>query len=288
MVVIITVTQKSHGEGMAPPDRDALDFLGIAMSLPIILPAMLLNAIAKFDPGRPSNEVPEFIAVRPITNGGIVTAKLAMAGISSVLTWLVWLGLPLATLAIWGKMALLGQVVHSLVGNGSLALILGSFCLLLPLWTWKNQVDNVWVGLTGSPLVIAAFSILKLLLYGALWIVVLSGHDQGLLPHLWHWMPWILAAGLALKLLGATAAFAWGLRRKAISVAETRWIVGGWLACGLWVAATAWLVRAAIPIPGGWLWMALGGFNVLPLAGLALAPLVLAGNRQGEPISLTR
>ena len=46
------------------------------------IPAMM----QRFDQLQPSNELPVYIAVRPMTNGGLVIAKLAMALASSVLT----------------------------------------------------------------------------------------------------------------------------------------------------------------------------------------------------------
>ena len=56
-------------------------------------------------------------------------------------------------------------------------------------------------------------------------------------------------------------------------------IVGGWLACGLFVADYADQVCSAINQPGLRIWVTLGGFLVLPLADLAIAPLALAWNR---------
>ena len=46
-------------------------------------------AMAKFDLLGSTRELPGYIAVRPMTNGGFVMAKLAMALASSVLTWLI-------------------------------------------------------------------------------------------------------------------------------------------------------------------------------------------------------
>jgi hypothetical protein len=49
--------------------------------------------------------------------------------------------------------------------------------------------------------------------------------------------------------------------------------------CGLFVAGYAGHVCSAITQPGLRMWVTLGGFLILPLADLAIAPLALAWNR---------
>ena len=56
--------------------------------LPLVLSNLLAPALATFDRFHLAG-VPGFIAVRPMTNGGFVMAKLAMALATSALTWLV-------------------------------------------------------------------------------------------------------------------------------------------------------------------------------------------------------
>jgi FtsH-binding integral membrane protein len=94
-----------------------------------------------------------------------------------------------------------------------------------------------------------------------------------------HWLTGILIACVAAKIAISTAAFAWGLRRNAITARAVGWIAGGWLVCGLFVAGFAGHVCSAINQPDLWIWIALGGFLILPLADLAIAPLALAWNR---------
>ena len=94
-----------------------------------------------------------------------------------------------------------------------------------------------------------------------------------------HWLTAILIACLAAKIVVSIAAFVWGLRRNAITARAIGWIVGGWLVCGLFVAGYAGHVCNAINQPGLRIWVALGGFLILPLADLAIAPLALAWNR---------
>ena len=81
------------------------------------------------------------------------------------------------------------------------------------------------------------------------------------------------------KLLFSTAVFIWGIRRKAITPGVINWIVGSWLACGLFVTIVARRVCMDLHQPEAWLWAVLAGFFLLPLAELALAPVALIGNR---------
>ena len=77
----------------------------------------------------------------------------------------------------------------------------------------------------------------------------------------------------------AIAAFVWGMRRNAITARAIGWMAGGWLVCGLFAAGYEHHVCRAINRPDLWICIALGGFLVLPLADLAIAPLALAWNR---------
>lgn len=132
---------------------------------------------------------------------------------------------------------------------------------------------------------------------GRPWIIVVSVYWRllfivGLIPligtarsnvnfreALLHWLPAILIACLTAKLVVSTAAFAWGLRRNAITTGAVAWIIGGWAACAVFMAGYAGYVCGAIHRSDLWIWVALGGFLFLPLADLAIAPLALAWSR---------
>ena len=87
MVPIIFVVQKQVGEPVQGANLIKIIF-SLSLILPIVLSGVMGSQIARFDQLQPSNELPVYIAVRPMTNGGFVIAKLAMALASSVLTWL--------------------------------------------------------------------------------------------------------------------------------------------------------------------------------------------------------
>jgi len=92
-------------------------------------------------------------------------------------------------------------------------------------------------------------------------------------------LPAILIFALVVKLSFSAWAFRVGLRRKAVTPAAVGWIVGGWLAAGLYLAFFARRATAGLAEPGTWISCGMFGFWLLPLADLALAPLTLISNR---------
>ncbi len=151
--------------------------------------------------------------------------------------------------------------------------------------TWKNLVAGIGLGLVGKSLVsnfaFAAYQallLLGLLSLGA--VLKLSPEFQlWLFDRVVHWGPRGLVAGLAVKLMVAGVAFTWSYRRKAITRGAIGWIAGGWAGCGLFTGAYGALVCVALSKPEGLLWVALAGFLLMPLAGLALASPALRWNR---------
>ena len=57
------------------------------------------------------------------------------------------------------------------------------------------------------------------------------------------------------------------------------WIAGAWVVVGLLLAIYSALVCGVLNKLDLWIWITLGGFLLLPLADLAMAPLALAWNR---------
>ena len=247
--------------------------------LPLVLSNLLAPALATFDRFHLAG-VPGFIAVRPMTNGGFVMAKLAMALVTSILTWLVTAAVFLC-LALMEKEILLSKD-GLITPFGPVALMTGCLpvLLLLVIWTWKNLVAGIGAGLTGRPWIWGASVYWRMiLLVGLFPLVGTARTNTNFREALFHWLTVILIACLAAKIAVSIAAFVWGLRRNAITARAIGWIVGGWLVCGLFVAGYAGHVCNGINQPGLRIWVALGGFLILPLADLAIAPLALAWNR---------
>jgi hypothetical protein len=246
--------------------------------LPLVLSVLLAPTLAKFDPLRSLGDLPVYVAVRPMTNGGFVMAKLAMALATSALTWLCTLVPTFFWLALMGKKAGLvtpfGPLAYT---TGCLPL---SLLLLLVIWTWKNLVAGISAGLTERTWMVGVSVYCRSLFLVALFPLVDSARTNvHFREALLHWLPAILIVCLAAKIAVSVAAFVWGLRRNAITPRAIGWMIGGWLVCGLFVAGCAGQVCNTIRQPDLWIWVALGGFLILPLADLALAPLALAWNR---------
>jgi hypothetical protein len=255
--------------------------LSYVMVIPILCSLVMGEMLARFDLGEPGNELPVFMAVRPMANGGFVLAKLAMAAATSLLTWIVAIGLVLVwLLEAWNTRFLTRLSTLAGATPTGLAVPLLGFFLLVVMLTWRNLVAGIWVGLTARPLLIGVAAYLRGLLYVGLFLLGTQANDApGLRGTLLRWLPWGLGAALGLKLLVSGAAFLWCLRRKTITPGAAAWIAGGWLACGFCVAGLAHYVCASIHAPGAWFEAALAGFYLLPLAQLAAAPMALAWNR---------
>jgi len=253
----------------------------VMLIFPIMVSGAMGTNMARFDSWQPANALPIYIAVRPMTNGGFVIAKLAVALASSVLTWLVMLATAGFWLAVLDPGALNPKGPMASI-QGFMVLVIGCVpaLLLLILFTWKNLIGGIGAGLTGRRWVILLFMFWKLIsMIGLVALVTTAKLNEHFKESLLHWLPALLFAGVAGKIAIATAAFVWGLRRNAITAGGIGWIAGGWSFCGFFVAGCAGLVCHLIHKPGLWLCIALAGFMILPLADLAIAPLALAWNR---------
>ena len=279
-VPLIYFLMKKFGES-----DEANNLRTVAMMMLLIVPLALSGIlgtnVAKFDQLQAPGELPVYIAVRPMTNGGFIIAKLAMALATSALTWLLEVAAACFWIALLGKGPLLPNG-PSVAQYGLLPFVVGCIpvLLLLILFTWKNLLGGIGAGLTGRKWVPAVFTCWRLAVFiGLVALIFKARIDADFKDALLHWLTWILVAGLMLKITLSTAAFTLGLRRNAITAGAVGWIVGGWVVCGFFVAGYAGLVCVGLNKPELWLWIALCGFLFLPLADLAIAPLALAWNR---------
>ena len=251
------------------------------LALPLILSALVAPLMAWFDRFHSTGELPVFIAVRPMSNGGLVLAKLAMALATSALTWLVTVAACLCLML--PEKGILFSRAGLITPFGPVGFMTGCVpvLLLLVVWTWKNLVAGIGAGLTGRAWISAVFGVW--MIYGLNFVPFLlvdtARTNVNFREMLLHWLTGILIACLATKIVVAITAFVLGLRRNAITARAVSWMVGGWLVCGIFVVGYADHVCSAINQPGLRTWVALGGILVLPLADLAIAPLALAWNR---------
>lgn len=277
---IVFVVQKQTGESGQGGDFEIIAAT-LALVIPIIISNMLAPALARFDQLQPTGELPVYIAMRPMTNGGFVMAKAAMSLASGAMTWLVMAVVTIFWLAILGKGILLTKI-SPLTPYGLGAFVIGCVpvLLLLILWTWKNSMSGIAAGLTGRTWVGGVYTLWRFTMYGGIVTLVFAAKISANLKEiLLHLLPFLLVACLATKIVFSIATFIWGLRRKVITGGAVGAIAGGWLVCGLFVIGYAGLVCHALNQPHLWVWITLAGLLMLPLADLALAPLALAWNR---------
>ena len=264
--------------GAAPPP-EAL--LSIMVLVPLAIGGAMGQGMANFDLANASLTLPVFISVRPMTNGGFIMAKLAMALATSVLTWLLMAVGAVCFLALLSKGSLPSNPNLAAAG-GPMAWVVGFglVFIFLVLVTWKNLVGGMAAGLTGRRWILTAVSLTKLaLLLCVFSLVFWAKVDDSFRSRLLPWLTPILAACLTAKVAVSIAGFTLGLRRNTTTVAAIAWMVGGWLACGLFVSGYAALACIALHHPELWLWLVLGAFLQFPLADLAVSPLALAWNR---------
>jgi hypothetical protein len=255
--------------------------LCMPLFVPLVLSGVLAVALAKFDPLDSTGGLPIYMAVRPMTNGGFVMAKMAMALATSALTWLVTLVPVFFWLAVLGKGVSLSKA-EEIRPYGTAALAIGCvpLLLLLVIWTWKNLVAGMGAGLTGLPWVSNLFTFGRLACaMGLVALIVAIKLNETFKESARHWGLGLLILCLAAKLMLSVLAFFLGLQRKALTALAVGCISGGWLVCGLFVAGYAGLICIGINRFDLWIWIALVGFLVLPLTDLAIAPLALAWNR---------
>jgi hypothetical protein len=262
----------------APPPAAVLVILLIS---PLLLSGAMGPVMAKFDQLDSARELPSYISVRPMTNGGFVMAKLAMALTSSALTLLLAVAGVCICQAITDKGTLFSKA-GLVTAIGPVPYITGCapVLLLLVILTWKNLMAGISTGLTGRPWIANLFSAWRGATgMGLLALIMAAKLYEDFRGVLLNWLTVILIVCLAAKVTVSITAFVIGAQRNAITARAICWIGGGWSVCGLFVVAYAAHVCSAISQPGLRIWVTLGGLFLLPLADLAIAPLALAWNR---------
>jgi hypothetical protein len=265
------------GESPLPPAGIA----AMMLLTPLMMSGVHGTTMAKFDPLDATGELPVYIAVRPMTNGGFVLAKLVMALATSALTWLITVfGMGLVVLLFGTGTAFSKVDTTSPYGLGALLIGCVPIFLLLVILTWKNLIAGMGAGLTGRPWVVKLFTALSGASGMGLFVLIAYAKiNPDFQAALIHWLPGVLFVSLVVKLAVSTVAFVLGLRRKAITPAAIAWMGGGWLMSGVFLGGYAALICGAIHKTDLWISAALTAFLVLPLARLAIAPLALAWNR---------
>jgi hypothetical protein len=267
--------------GPEMPEVVMFTLLGVVLTPPVMA-CFAATTVSKSNPYvRDYYGVPAFTATRPMTSAALVAAKLKMAVWSTLAAWLlVLVAIPLALTLSGNWRVLLDQLDRWLETESPLRAIV-IFLLAgigLVLFTWKQLVQNLYIGLTGREWLI------KGTVFCTLAFIVIIGpvgkwvaDNRHVQATLWDALPWITSGLVCLKLT-ATAWIVIRLHRHRL-VSDRALIAGA--ACWLLVVLLlfgllAWLVPAGLAARS---LLAFGAVLVIPLARPAAAPLALAWNR---------
>jgi hypothetical protein len=221
--------------------------LGLLLAAPSVTLGSLGPGISRFRPfwveNRPSIT---FMNVRPMESGGIVAAKMRMALVTVLLSWVFILAGTAACIALSrsvpAAIATWRQFV-AIFPEGRAPLICGLACMLMPAIMWKLITDGFMFVLTGRKWIADGavwlyLAVLLGLVSGGIWL----GKHPNQLPRVLAIAPWLVAFGAMLKAFAATAAFRLAMRRKLIGW-PTFWCI-----LAIWSAITGLAVALALLI----------------------------------------
>jgi hypothetical protein len=267
--------------GNDTPSLVAYTLFGVLFTPP------LMAAFAAPRVGKSSPQVSDayamtpFLATRPLTSAALIAAKLKMAIRSTLAAWLlVLVAIPTAlTLSgTWPVVIERARQVSDAIGTPR-AVVIGLLGFSgLVVWTWKQLVQSLYVGLSGREWLIRTTTCLTLTVLIFIEPIAQWIHDDSeVRVALWNAMPWILAV-LACFKVSAAAWVATRLHRSRLL--SDRTLVTG---------AACWCV-AVLALYGLFAWffstpfvpryfLALVAILAIPLARVSAAPLALAWNR---------
>ena len=226
-----------------------------------------------------------FVAIRPMTTGALVAAKMRMATASVLITWAVVVaGVPL-WVVISGNTAnariLLDEFLQRYPGATGIG-ILALGAVLLPAVMWKHLTDGIALGLTGRRWIAECSTYLFL---GILVGLVSAGfwfaqHPRDLVRSI-ATIPWLVVFCVILKALIAAVTFRSALRRRLIDWPAIWTVLAIWLVLTASAAGMAMLLLSAGDFPVSRPVLVLSIAAYVPLVRFPLATLALDWNRHG-------
>jgi hypothetical protein len=231
-----------------------------------------------FIQGMSSRGIAPFLAIRPTTNGELVTARLQAAAISIVLSWLV-------TIVLVSLVPLFGNVPAAIESLGIPPEVRARLRPLLPILvlgliviTWRFVAADLFLILSGKPWSVKT-AVLKF--YAGLvfaGIIAWLCRNQEFAIGLARSLPLLLGLALCLKFALALRATIYALKRRLLS---SRAVAGYILIWCLLAAVLLLPLLASFGHPRWVVSICLGTLLLLPLARVALAPAALASARHG-------
>ena len=284
LVYLLLLTELAF---MAPRPFHPIFFM--FLTAPVLLPVFLAGSVgpamgqlaAPF--GVNSRRFITFVAIRPMTSGGMVAAKLRMATLSVLLTWAVVavaaaLGMATAGRAL-GLMELARGFFEPYANPKGLAFMVLGATLLVAV-TWKQLTSGLACALSGRRWMTQSVGLTYLaidtgLVAAGLWLL---NHPRDL-PRVLSILPYLVVCAAILKGAVAIVTFWAALRGGLITWSTVRNGLAIWLALSACAFACVPFVLSTTPpaISNPILLLCILAF--MPLSRFALAPLALDWNR---------
>jgi hypothetical protein len=259
--------------------------LGRLLVAPILLGFVIGKGFMKCEFWSANLSLPTFVAVKPLSSGEFVIAKMKVAAVSVLITGLLIFGFLALWLSLWADTEHLKRSLFQFVTffPHSWQIILILFVVAFLVLTWRCLVSGMWVGLSGSGLYYVGSLCVQLilpalmLLAAAIWSdaidAQLQTHPAQYKSMVLSLLGWILALGILLKVWFAV--FSW----SKITPRRTRQYLLIWV--GVTVACVALAILSSPPFDFYRLThlFVLGALLLFPLARLGFAPCSLSRNR---------
>jgi hypothetical protein len=260
----------------------ALEILFLTLFTPVIVAGFTATTVSKANPhARDSYAMSPFIATRPLASADLIAAKLKMALLSTLATWLlVIVAIPVALKwsGTWPMVMERMSRLSEIVGTPRTIVVVLLLVLGMMASTWKQCVQGLYIGLSGREWITKAMAIVVLA-----FVIVIGPAVQYVVDHdsaravLWNSLPAMFATLAACKLIAAALVAA---RLTRSGLMRDRTLVEG---AALWTGAVlalygvlSWLVSGPL-VPEYFL--VLLAIVAVPLARVSAAPLALAWNR---------
>jgi hypothetical protein len=267
--------------GNETPSLVAYTLCGVLLTPPLVA-AFAAPRVRKSSPQLSDGyAITPFTATRPLTSAVLIAAKLQMAMWSTLATWLLVLVAIPSALTLSGTWTVVIERVRELsdaIGPPRTAVIGLLAVSGLVVWTWKQLVQSLYVGLSGREWLIRLSTGLTLtVLIFIEPIIAWVRASDAVRVAIWNAMPWILAGLVCAKVSAAS----WiATRLQSSRLLSDRTLVTGaasWVVVVLALYALfGWLVSGPL-IPRYFLLLL--AILAVPLARLSAAPLALAWNR---------
>ena len=247
----------------------------IFIGSPIWCSLIVNGTLAKFDTWLPHITVPNFLAVRPVTDSQIVAAKMKNIAIAMAVTWLgsylllfVWALFTNSYEPHYSVAGLVAQHFRRRYLWWALVAAIG-----LPLICWKVAIQSLWVYLYGRRWLINSVGFATIAIWIGLGTMTKWAPWREIVPFLpWLALMFVLAKGvIAVVIIRAL------VDRRLLSPKR----LFSWSVVWLLIVLSLWLSVKAVLHPqllGQWL-LAAAVIWFVPANRLLLAPLALHANR---------